>query len=41
MGVKMDMVCKECGMVYTSDSLPEQFICLCKGKEFKLAKIKQ
>ncbi|MEK6835451.1 MAG: hypothetical protein AABX55_00305 [Nanoarchaeota archaeon] len=40
MGVKIDIICKNCGMIYTSNDLPEQFICLCKGKDFKVKEIK-
>ncbi|AJF63043.1 MAG: hypothetical protein QT11_C0001G0915 [archaeon GW2011_AR20] len=34
----MDIICKECGMIYTSNEVPEGFVCLCKSKEFKLPK---
>jgi len=38
MGVKMDIICKECGMVYTGNDVPAGLTCLCKSKEFKITK---
>ncbi len=32
----MNIVCKECGMIYTTNEVPEGFTCLCKGKKFEL-----
>jgi hypothetical protein len=34
----MDIICKECGMIYVSNEIPEELICLCKNKEFKINK---
>ncbi len=34
----MDIICKECGMVYVANQVPEGFVCLCKSKMFKIPK---
>ncbi len=34
----MNIICKECGMIYVANESPQELICLCKGKEFKLPK---
>jgi hypothetical protein len=34
----MDLICKECGMIYTASDIPKELVCLCKGKEFKINK---
>ena len=38
LGVKMDIICKECGMIYETNEIPKELVCLCKSKEFKAAK---
>lgn len=34
----MDIRCEECGIVYITNEIPKELVCLCKGKEFKIAK---
>ena len=34
----MNIVCKDCGMVYVASEIPNELICLCKSKEFKIPK---
>ncbi len=34
----MDIICKECGMIYTTNDIPQEFMCLCKSKKFDLNK---
>jgi len=35
---KMNIVCEECGMIYTANEVPEGFVCLCKSKKFEVPK---
>lgn len=37
-GVKMNIICKDCGMIYVASEIPKELVCLCKGKEFKVSK---
>ena len=32
----MNIICQECGMVYTGNEIPQGLTCLCQSKEFKI-----